>query len=155
MATSEPLSSPAEIAVFVLLLLGTVLVIGGGHNATSSPPPPKIAPSGLLLRTPSPEQLEALSTGLEPGLEIKEAYAIKSTRHSRAWYVGAQLERAGRTEEIAVWLATGPNAHPEHLYSVDREAQDASAWPDGSSHRVSTSSIDQEALALRRVLRSR
>lgn len=155
MAPSEPLSNPAETAALAALIVVGVLAIGGGHLASSSPPPPAVAPSGLFLQTPSSEQLEALSLGLDSDLKIEDAYAIKSTRHSRAWYVGAHLKRAGRTADVAVWLITGPSSHPRHLYSVDREAQDASAWPAGSTHRASTSSIDQEAIALRHALRSR
>ncbi len=155
MAPSESFSSPAETAALAVLIVAGALAIGGGHLASSSPPPPKVAPAGLFLQTPSSEQLEALSTGLDSDLKIEDAYAIKSTRHSRAWYVGVHLKRTGRTANVAVWLVTGPRSHPRHLYSVDREARDASAWPAGSTHRASTSSVDQEAVALRRALESR
>lgn len=154
MSTSVLFYRGVETSAVAILLLVGVLAFGGGTLASSSPPP-KVALSGLLLQTASPEQLEALSTGLAPGLKIGTAHAIKSTRHDRAWYVGVHLKRAGKAEEIAVWLVTGSKTAPQHLYSVDREAQDASAWPTGSVHRVSTSSVDQEALALRSALRSR
>ena len=142
----------AILAIAGLLLAGTFM-LGGGHRATSSPPPLKMESSGLLLRTASQEQLDVLTTGLRSGLNVASAYAIKSTRHGRAWYVGARLEDGGRDEGVAVWLITGPKAHPIHPYSVDREAQDASVWPAGEKSRASTSPIDQEALALRRALR--
>jgi len=99
--------------------------------------------------------MDVVTTGLRSDLDVASAYAIKSTRHGRAWYVGARLEDGGKGEGVAVWLITGPKGHPIHPYSVDREAQDASVWPAGETSRVSTSPIDREALALRRALRSR
>ena len=149
------LSKTPGIVVAVGLLLAGVLAVGGGHRATSSPPRSEIEASGFLLRTASPEQVDVLSTGLDSGLNVASAYAIKSTRHEQAWYVGARLAKGGKDVVVAVWLLTGPKDAPRHLYSVDREAQATSVWPSGATHRAAPSPVDQEALALRDALRAR
>ena len=135
---------PSGLAALLLLgLLGLQ-----GQLATSSLPPPEVGPSGLLLHHASAAQTEALSAGLRSGVRIEAASAIESTRHDQAWYVGARVRGMGPSEQVAVWLVTGPKTHPDLLYAVGRAAQAASVWPAGSERGASASPADPEALAL-------
>lgn len=138
----------------VLFLVG-VLTLGKGQPATSSPPPHEEDPSGLLLQSPSPEQLKVLTLGLRSDREIEASYAVQSTRRDRAWYVGARLDGPDGIDTIGVWLLTGPRSQPSLLFSVDPEAQTASTWPNAQKSGIPTSAVDAEALALTSALRSK
>jgi hypothetical protein len=136
-----------------LLLLGLLAL--QGQLATSSLPPPEVGPSGLLLHPASADQTDVLSAGLRPGVRIEAVSAIESTRHERAWYVGARVRGLGPSTQVAVWLVTGPKAHPDLLYSVGRAARAASVWPAGGEGGASVSPADPEALALFSALKAR
>ena len=145
--------------IVALLLLGAFAL--QGQLASSSLPPPEAGPSGLLLRPAAPEQVEALATGLRPGVRIDAVKAIKATsaaeasRPDRRWYVGVRLQGPDRRSRVAVWLVTGPKTRPGLLYSVGPAARTASVWPAGSEAPGAVSPVDAEALALFSALRSR
>lgn len=139
------------IGITLFFLLGGT-VHWQTQRATSSPPPPEVGASGFFLQAASAEQIRALATGLKGGRTVEAAYAIESTRHPQAWYVGGRIQGPGREETLAVWLITGPRDHPALLYSADSVAREISAWPEGKK-RSPTSAVVRETVVLTNVLR--
>lgn len=83
----------------------------------------------------SVEKRQAISDGLESGLSIRNARAVRSDDYERVYMIAAQVHGPGIDGEIGVW-ASNDHRNPGLIYAVDGIAREFSDWgtlPDSSA----------------------
>ena len=100
-------------------------------------------------------QIDRISSGLEDGFRIRNAYTTRSEAHQNASFVAAELVGPGVSGEVAVWIHNRLPQDPGLLMSVDGLAKEFSVFPDATQSRASASMSDKPARALKRYVEKR
>lgn len=110
-------------------------------TATTGPsrtPRPTAAATVSRCQPASPAQLAVIRDGvqgLEPGNDIKTAWAVRSTEFERVYVVAARIYGAGIPAEGAgpgVWAISGDPDAPGLVLAVDGFAKQFTSYPDAS-----------------------
>jgi hypothetical protein len=80
--------------------------------------------------------IEAIETGLENGLSLRDAFAVRSRDYKRVFMVSADIQGPGfeGTDDVATW-GLNQLAQPQSVFSAENLAEEFSDWgplPDGS-----------------------
>lgn len=86
---------------------------------------------------------------------VLETAAVRSSNHSRAYYVGAKFRVSGVGELVGIWLIGGNKSTPNLIFSVDGVAHQFSGMRKASKTKAYATINDPEAKVIRKYLKAR
>jgi len=109
--------------VWTLILL---LALGGGYYVEQDRVNAFFDPEVRGIGAASPVQLRAISTRLDQGLRIQDAYTLRSDVHEDASLVAARLYGDHYNGSIGLWVLEGPRRGPTSLRAANAAARNTS-----------------------------
>ena len=106
----------------------------------------------LRIESASKAQRNIIQTALGDKLPISKIAAIKSSNHSKAYYVGAVFHAEGVGSVTGIWLVGGEKNAPSLVFSVDGAAHQFSGMRKASETKAAAYIWDPEAKALEKYL---
>ena len=90
---------------------------------------------------------EAIAQGVEAGLTLGKARAVRSDDFARVFFISAELDGPGLEGEgdVATWMTNRLRGTGKLIYSVDEIANEFSDWGDGGATDAAFSMSDDGA----------
>ena len=109
--------------------------------------------AGALEVEPTSEaQISRIKMALGDQYPVQKILAVKSTIHSRAYYVGAAFYTEGVGKAVGLWLMSSSKEEPRMTLSVDDIAYEFSRLGKASESKAGGSVTDLKAKALKKAL---
>lgn len=109
--------------VWTLILL---LALGGGYYVEQDRVNAFFDPEVRGIGAASPVQLRAISTRLQEGMRIQDAYTLRSDVHEDASFVAARLYGKHYDGSVGLWVLEGPRRGPTSLAAANDAARNTS-----------------------------
>lgn len=116
--------STTRAAAFLVAILAVAAFAGG---CGSSEPTASPAERSRCVRV-APLVVSAIMEGLEPGLTLAGARAVRSTAYERVWFVSAEIQGPGFQDgDVATWSVNRLDDYGS-IYSAGALAEEFSDW---------------------------
>ena len=120
-----------------LIIIMAIIAIAGVSYAGS-----------INIEPASDAQRSIIQAALGSQYPISEIAVIKSSNHSRAYYIGAVFYAQGVGNITGIWIVGGSKVSPNLVFSVDGHAHQFSGMGKASETKGPAYMWDQEAKAL-------
>jgi endonuclease YncB( thermonuclease family) len=90
---------------------------------------------------------DAIATGLEGGLSLRGAQAVRSEDFEEVYFIAADIEEPGMdgADQIGVWASNALKAGEGLILAVNEVAQELTDWPDADSTDAEMTMADDGA----------
>jgi len=102
----------------------------------------------ITVEAAGPAQRNLIQVALGQQYPITKIAAVKSSKHSSAYYIGAMFRVAGVGDVQGVWLVGGTKEQPGTLLSINEPAHRYSGMRLAKETKAAASMEDPEAKAL-------
>ena len=111
-----------------------------------------VCAGSIDIESASEAQRNLIQAALGDQYPISKTAAVKSSSHSRAYYVGAIFHAEGVGNVTGIWIVGGTKDAPNLVYSVNGAAHQFSGMRKASETKASATIRDPEAKALKKYL---